>query len=360
MCGVLLSALVLVEVFGFQHTLWFAAAGNFIIALTAICLARERRNETAAPVPVAEKEPPQPAAFVPTGHRFMIPWILFSTGFCAMAMEIVWVRAFTPVLKTQVYSFALIVFTYLGATFLGSLAYRHELRKNHTAPLAKLFSIIVVAVFLPVVANDSRIWMVGDIWKGTPDLIKSLILLGSICPFCALLGYLTPSLIDQYAQGKPEPTGRAYSINIIGCILGPVSASYCLLPYLSERYVLIVLALPFLAFWLAFCKPLPRSQRALVGFASGAVLIWSACFNQDLEIAMQKETNHSAVRRDYAATVISYGERRNRGLMVNGISMTGLTPITKFMAHLPLAFHDGRHNPRWSFALAWGRLSVRP
>ena len=47
--------------------------------------------------------------------------ILFSTGFTAMAMEVVWTRAFTPVLKTQVYSFALIVFTYLGATFFGSL-----------------------------------------------------------------------------------------------------------------------------------------------------------------------------------------------------------------------------------------------
>ena len=36
-----------------------------------------------------------------------------------MAMEVVWTRAFAPVLKTQVYSFALIVFTYLGATFFG-------------------------------------------------------------------------------------------------------------------------------------------------------------------------------------------------------------------------------------------------
>ena len=38
-----------------------------------------------------------------------------------MAMEVVWTRIFTPVLKTQVYSFALIVFVYLGATLVGSL-----------------------------------------------------------------------------------------------------------------------------------------------------------------------------------------------------------------------------------------------
>jgi spermidine synthase len=33
------------------------------------------------------------------------------------------------------------------------------------------------------------------------------------------------------------------------------------------------------------------------------------------------------------------GEKR---LLVNGIGMTALTPITKFMVHLPLAFHKGR------------------
>ena len=47
-----------------------------------------------------------------------------------MAMEVVWTRMFTPVLKTQVYSFALIVFVYLGATLVGSLWYRRHLKKG--------------------------------------------------------------------------------------------------------------------------------------------------------------------------------------------------------------------------------------
>ena len=64
----------------------------------------------------------------------MIKWILFSTGFVAMAMEVVWIRAFTPVLKTQVYSFVMIVFTYLGATFVGSWIYRRDLKKIVAIP----------------------------------------------------------------------------------------------------------------------------------------------------------------------------------------------------------------------------------
>jgi spermidine synthase len=47
------------------------------------------------------------------------------------------------------------------------------------------------------------------------------------------------------------------------------------------------------------------------------------------------------VRRDYAASVLSFGEGSQRCLVVNGLGMTRLTPITKLMAHLPLAFHRG-------------------
>src|SRR5207249_8126039 len=44
------------------------------------------------------------------------------------------------------------------------------------------------------------------------------------------------------------------------------------------------------------------------------------------------------VRRDPSATVIAQGEGWNRDLLVNGLSMTRLNPITKYIAHLPLAF----------------------
>ena len=44
------------------------------------------------------------------------------------------------------------------------------------------------------------------------------------------------------------------------------------------------------------------------------------------------------VRRDYTATVLATGKGFDRRLLVNGIGMTMLNPITKYMAHLPLAF----------------------
>src|SRR5262249_55809825 len=46
-------------------------------------------------------------------------------------------------------------------------------------------------------------------------------------------------------------------------------------------------------------------------------------------------------RRDYAASVISAEIVGTKALLVNSVGMTSLTPITKFMVHLPLMYHKG-------------------
>ena len=160
MSGTLLTAVVLVELLGFRHTLWVAAAGNFTIALISGWLGWKQPGPVAAALTEAEPAAGSGNLSLPgNARRRLIKWILFSTGFAAMAMEVVWTRAFTPVLKTQVYSFAMIVFTYLGATFLGSWRYRRDLRRNCTNSTGKLISALAMTVFLPVLANDPQ---VGD------------------------------------------------------------------------------------------------------------------------------------------------------------------------------------------------------
>ena len=203
-----------------------------------------------------------------------------------MAMEVVWTRAFTPVLKTQVYSFALIVFTYLGATFFGSWVYRRDLRKHRLNSTGELISALAITAFLPVLANNPQ-FVVTDWWATSIDAISAIILLASICPFCALLGYLTPSLIDEYAAGHPTDAGQAYAINVLGCILGPLFACYVLLPHLSERYALILLGLPFFVFWFFFCKS--QVPMAALGIGTG-----HRCCSDGITVLRQGFRDHAA------------------------------------------------------------------
>src|SRR4030095_790086 len=101
---------------------------------------------------------------------------------------------------------------------------------------------ISVAVFLPIVLNDLRLFIR---LSETMSKWSQAVVLLSICPFCAALGYLTPRLIDNYASGDPAEAGRAYAVNVLGCIIGPLFASYVLWPWVGERIGLVVLGAPF-------------------------------------------------------------------------------------------------------------------
>ena len=341
MSGTFLTAVVFVEVLGFHHTLGLAAAGNFSIALVSGGLGWKQRGRAEVPAPEAERAVMTSAAPGSQHSRGgFVKAVLFSTGFCAMAMEVVWTRAFTPVLKTQVYSFAAVVFIYLGATFLGSLLYRRHLRIQAVRPTAELLAWLAVAAFLPILINDPR--LVASSWSQPVHLGSAALLLASIGPFCAVLGYLTPGLIDQSAAGDPSAAGKAYALNVLGCILGPLLASYALLPWIRERYALVLLCLPFVVFYLFSCRSLLARQRLGSGLALCAVLVCSLLVSEDFEVYVAQFSPKTEVRRDYAASVISVGTGMDKALLVNGVSMTVLTPVTKFMVHLPLAFHQGR------------------
>jgi hypothetical protein len=187
MGGTLLTVVVLIELLGFHHTLWVAAAMNGTISCISCALGWRSRPGLAAD---ASPALPTKPVFTKLG---LAGAILFCTGFTSMAMEVVWTRPFTPVLKTQVYSFAMIVFTYLGATFAGSLPYRRHLLANAVRSKAQIMAWLTIAGFLPVIVNDVR-RVTADYGASSITPSSAFDVLASIVPFCALLGYRIPKL----------------------------------------------------------------------------------------------------------------------------------------------------------------------
>lgn len=351
MSGTLLTAFVLVELFGFRDTLHVAAAGNFVIAVIGWALGRgQPAPEAAGTLVDAQPAPVQEPA--PARSRFIL-LTLFTTGFVSMAMEVIWTRAFGPVLKTQVYSFALVVATYLGATSGGSLLYRWQLRRGSLRSTGELLGLLCVSAFLPVVVNDVR--LVESLWwMPAPSLPSALLLMGSILPFCAVLGYLTPALVDEYAGGCPRRSGAAYALNVLGCILGPLFACYLLLPQVSERLALVLMGLPFAGLVWVCLKELSARKSLALGVALGMLLFASSFYSEPLEDFILRNSRPAVARRDYAASVLAFGSGMKKALLVNGVGMTKLTPITKLMAHLPLAFHQGRPESALVICLGMG------
>jgi spermidine synthase len=146
--------------------------------------------------------------------------------------------------------------------------------------------------------------------------------------FCGLLGFLTPMLVDRWSAGDPGRAGRAYAVNALGCIIGPLLAGFVLLPWVGERWTLVLLAAPFFLFGM-------WSNRRMLAMAAAAVVALIA-----LTQGFEHRYPGAVVRRDHTATVIAAGEGMQKQLLVNGVGTTNLTPITKMMAHLPLASLD--------------------
>ena len=285
-----------------------------------------------------------PAAVGSAGRSPLIASILFATGFISMAMEVVWTRAFTPVLRTTIYSFALLLAVYLLATSCGSLLYRRHLARGGARPISELIAIMSACVFLPILLNDPRFLM------SRPAVITRTLL--SIVPFCVCLGYLTPKLIDEFANGQPREAGRAYAINIVGCILGPLFGGYVLLPFLGVKQSMLLLGIPILIYFVLHLSEYGRRPAfaAATGLLTVVLFAVAALYSTSYEDRAFYEVGK--LRRDHVATVLAAGSGRDKNLFVNGISMTNLTPITKIMAHLPLASRNRK--PESALVICFG------
>ncbi len=310
--------LFLIELYGFRGTLRIGALLNVMIFAVAFGLTlRFQRNTSEVPRPAqVESRSASP------GSSLTILLLLFTTGLTTMGMEVIWIRLFAAYIGPVVYAFATILASYLGATFLGSQVYRRWSRR-HDRENPLLWISLALLGLLPLLTADGRV-----------PLDPSLRVVLGVAPFAAMIGFLTPMLVDRWSEGDPDRAGRAYAVNVVGCILGPLLSGFLLLPWLGEQTALLVLVLPWFGLALTHSMRAPRRLPQIVT-AGGLVAAALAVFflTEDYEADYPERV----VLRDSTATVIATGTGMDKQLLVNGVGMTSLTPITKMMAHLTLA-----------------------
>ncbi len=309
--------LFLIELYGFHRTLRVGAVLNALIflAVFALTLASPQRSPAAAQE--SAQSPPDP---VNTSRGILL--LLFTTGLTTMGMEVIWIRLFSAYIGPLVYSFARILAAYLAATFAGSQVYRIWGRR-HSRESPLVWISLGFLASLALLAADGRLELDGNL----------RVLLG-VAPFAGVIGFLTPMLVDRWSGGDPDRAGRAYAVNVLGCIVGPLLAGFFLLPWFGEQHSLLLLALPW--FGMAI-PPRIRKPRQLLQTAIAASFIMAALAVFFLAEDYEADYPDRVVLRDSTATVIATGSGMDKQLLVNGTGMTALTPITKMMAHMTLA-----------------------
>jgi predicted membrane-bound spermidine synthase len=177
-----------------------------------------------------------------------------------------------------------------------------------------------------------------------------------IVPVSFLSGFVMPLLVDRWSSGDAGLAGKAYAVNVLGSILGPIFASFVLMPRMSEAWSIIVLSLPLFAIGLIIAANMAR-QPEKVGLArhpraTMSVVIVASLFLLLVTQGFEEKFPQAIVLRDSTATVIGIGDGMKSQLLINGYGTTGLTPDTKMMAHLPLAFLQ--HRPKDALVICFG------
>jgi predicted membrane-bound spermidine synthase len=331
--------LLLIELWGFKATLHAGMLVNLTLFATALALSAQPPGALGREVPGVVSKTINPGE--PQTARIECLALLFATGMSTMGMEVVWTRQFTPYLGTFVYSFALILALYLGATFLGSSIYRVWSRRRSREDGLVWFALWLVSLF-PLFAADPE--------TGLSNFVRVL----SIVPFSGLMGFVTPMLVDRWSEGDPDRAGSGYAVNITGCILGPLLAGFVLLPLMGEHRGLQVLAVPWLVVGLISMSHAGASR--VRESLKWRVLCYALCLAAVVVIfdthSFEQQYPRGHVLRDSTATVLAEGEGMDKRLFVNGVSITFLTPVTKMMSALPLALLD--HAPKNALVVCFG------
>ncbi|MGV8124732.1 MAG: hypothetical protein AB2L14_33710 [Candidatus Xenobiia bacterium LiM19] len=362
--GCMITVFVLIELIGFRNTLYIGAVLNFTIALSAVIygilkvgrVLSTRQKYDSQETSEAPKIPGVPA-------KLSAPYdlvILFTTGFCSMAAEVVWIRVYGPKLEQAVYAFGFLLISYLIGHALG--AWTYHLTVNRFRILIKSALLIAAALSCCLsVAVANANWMHLIVSDVNSLRLYMAIAIGT---FAAVLGWLTPLLVDRYSKSNPHAAGNAYAINIAGCVIGPLISGYFLVPLLGAQHSLIILSLPLIA--LMFLERRMMIFKLFTVCLSALILIPALyCHTWEEQVIITTATGTKKVYRDYAATTILYSAEKGwKEVIVNGHGMTTLSPITKLMADLPMALHKGQADDvlviclglgtTYKTALTWG------
>jgi spermidine synthase len=324
--------LLFIEFRGFHSTLLIGAVLNCLIAISAYALTLVQKARS-----VGSLTEELGLATPSLDRRPLL--LLFLTGLASMGMEVVWIRMFTPFVSVVVYSFAAILVVYLLATFVGSALYRDS-RQSEQSENPVAWAGLALLAALPLLASDPRISI---------NMLVRVVL--GIAPFAAAVGYLTPKLVDKWSAGDPDRAANAYALNVLGCILGPLISGFFLLPLLSEGWTLLIFAVPWLfvtSSTLLAAQTAKMRWKYLPAIVFGGMTLALFFFSKSFEQSFPDRH----ILRDNTATVLATGNGMEKRLLVNGVGMTNLTPITKVMAHLPLAFLD--RPPRNALVVCFG------
>ncbi len=374
MLGAILGEAYLIGAFGLYGTSLAAAAAVCIAAVIALAVAR-----FGAARYVADFKGTDPAAHskfpLSFDASYRPPWRLlfvsFGTGLIFLALEVIWFRFLRLYVASSPTAFAIMLAIVLAGIGVGGLVagvvFRSSRRSNQLLAILLLAAAILLLISYllfpgeliraPTGVFDLRWWQIA------------VLCVALMFPVALLSGILFPVIaaeVQASVGDRMNSTGVTALLNTTGAAIGPLVASFVLLPALGYQTSLICCAAGYALLSLSVTERAAWSFRRPVGIivvALWAILILGLVFfpygraeahfaqaSRPYEVGDQGQMLARVVKRIEGTSDTwqllrrdLFGEPYYYRLLSDAFSMSATNPrnqrYMRLFAYLPLAFH---------------------
>ncbi|MEI6970298.1 MAG: fused MFS/spermidine synthase [bacterium] len=286
--GALVAGFWLVRWLGVTATLWTAVTINAVIGVT--CLVAFGGAGASASL-VASMRQANPSPMARPGRQFTaVCAMLAVSGFCAMACEVIWTRLLALLIGPTMYSFTIILFTFITGLALGSLLFGWLCDRSDrplglliATQLAAAISLLLVtqllgnsqlffAKLLQTFHSDMRLLELSKVAVLFLFMVIPTIFLGAAFPIAVRIGVTATDTVGS-------SVGKMYAANTVGALLGSFLAGFVLIPVLGKaQSISLLVALQATASGVAYLLAADRPLRRMLVVPAGVVaVVVAAC-----------------------------------------------------------------------------------
>lgn len=283
--GSLICGFWLIDALGVWGTMLLAVMFNGTIGMICLRLGSTAEGSSPKVQSKEKKKPIAPSIAVDTpsslpDHAHIIAGalvIFFTSGFCAMAYEVIWTKLLGLLVGPTTYSFTIVLVTFIAGLALGNLAFGRLADRSANAAVLLVASQIAAALLalaISQILGNSQLFFAKLIYSFKEhfaflSLAKALTLFGFMIFPTFFLGATFPLVVKIYTRSVADvgrAIGRAYAVNTVGAVLGSFCAGFALIPLLGkENGLKLVIALQLAAAVIVGAVVLAR-QRAKVSY----------------------------------------------------------------------------------------------
>ncbi|MCP4622591.1 MAG: MFS transporter [bacterium] len=362
--GSLACGFWLISLWGVSGTLAVAVAINFMIGLICLVFSRKARLRLADKVAQncnPEKQKLKKQVINHKSHSSFerkAALVIFGiSGFCAMASEVIWTRLLGLIVGPTTYSFTIVLVTFITGLALGSLIFGYLADRVKNAFRLLLLTQIAAALLVLGISQllgGSQLFFAKLIFTfkdqfALQNFLKAALLFGfmilpTLC-FGAcfpLVGKITTRSVERVGRS----IGRAYMVNTVGALLGPICAGFVLIPLVGKESGLsLVVGLQLITCLLTAGVQLAKNKQGLPQFGglaapvlAGLVLcFYYPAFNH-LQLATGKYHRFETIKTELAGSgwlkslwrgskILARSDKRE--LVYYGDGIGGFTTVTR-------------------------------